>query len=49
MQFEDNLLRRGIPMVCDRCPLCGVEEDTVRHLFLSVRSLGEFGECVSSG
>ena len=31
---KDNLLRCGIPMVCDRCPLCGVEEVTVRHFFL---------------
>jgi len=30
---KDNLLRRGISMVCDRYPICGVEEETVRHLF----------------
>ena len=34
---EDNLLRRGIPMVCARCPLCGVEEETVRHIFFECR------------
>ena len=46
---KDNLLRRGIPLVCVWCPLYGVEEETVRHLFFSVGSLGEFWECVSSG
>jgi len=30
---KDNLLRRGIPMVCARCPFCSVEEETIRHLF----------------
>jgi len=30
---KDNLLRRGIPMVCVQCPLCDVEEKTVRHPF----------------
>ena len=34
---KDNLFRRGIPMVCARCPLCGVEEETVRHLFFECR------------
>jgi len=45
---KDNILRRNISPVCDRCPLCGVEEETVSHLFF-VGSLGEFGDCVSSG
>jgi len=35
--IKDNLLRSGIPLVCVRCPLCGVEEETVRHLFLECR------------
>jgi len=30
---KDNVLRCGIPLVCVRCPLCGVEEESVRHLF----------------
>ena len=30
---KDNLLRRGIPLVCVRCPLCGVEEESVICLF----------------
>jgi len=34
---KDNLLRRGIPMVCVRCPLCGLEEETIRHLFYECR------------
>ncbi|XP_068490495.1 uncharacterized protein [Phaseolus vulgaris] len=34
---KDNLFRRGILMVCARCPLCGVEEETVRHLFFECR------------
>ena len=34
---KDNLLRRGIFIVCDRCPLCGVEEETIRHLFFECR------------
>ena len=34
---EDNLLRCGIPIACVGCPLCGVEEETVRHLFFECR------------
>ena len=30
---KDNLLRCGLPLMSDRCPLCGVEEESVRHLF----------------
>jgi len=30
---KDSLLRHDNSLVCDRCPLCGVEEDTVSHLF----------------
>ena len=34
---KDNLMRRGIHMACARCPLCGVEEETLRHLFFECR------------
>ena len=37
---KDNLLRRGISLVCDCCPLCGVEEERVSH-FLCVHGLLE--------
>ena len=30
---KDNLSRRDIPLMSDRCPLCGAEEESVRHLF----------------
>ena len=44
---KDNLLRRGIPMACVRCPLCGVEEETVRHLFFECRvSCRIWGMCL---
>jgi len=46
---KDNLLRHGISPMCDCCPLCGVEKETVSHLFFCVRSLGEFWDCVLSG
>jgi len=26
-----------MPMACVRCPLCGVEEETVRHIFFECR------------
>ncbi|XP_068466537.1 uncharacterized protein [Phaseolus vulgaris] len=26
---KDNLSRRGIPLMSDRCPLCGVEEESI--------------------
>jgi len=45
---KDNLLRRGISLVCVRYPLCGVEEESDIY-FLNVGSLGEFRDCVSSG
>jgi len=34
---KDNLSRRGITLMSDRCPLCGVEEESVRHLFFECR------------
>jgi len=34
---KDNLLRHGIPLMSDRCPLCGVEEESLRHLFFEER------------
>jgi len=34
---KDNLSRHGIHLMSDRCPLCGVEEDSVRHLFFECR------------
>jgi len=34
---KDNLLRRGLLLMSDRCPLCGVEEELVRHLFFECR------------
>jgi len=34
---KDNLLRLGIPMVCARCPFCGMEEETVRHLLFECK------------
>ena len=37
---KDNLLRRGISLVCECCPLCGVEEETISHLFFGCRILG---------
>jgi len=44
---KDNLLRCGVSPVCDRCPLCGVLEETVSRLLLfCVGSLGEFGDCL---
>jgi len=34
---KDNLSRRGITLMSDRCPLCGAEEESVRHLFFECR------------
>ena len=34
---KDNLSRRGRTLMSDRCPLCGVEEESVRHLFFECR------------
>ena len=34
---KDNLLRRGLLLISDRCPLCGEEEESVRHLFFECR------------
>ena len=34
---KDNLSRRGIPLTSDRCPWCGVEEKSVRHLFFECK------------
>lgn len=33
---KDNLLRRGITLLCDR-PLCDVKEETINHLFFVCR------------
>jgi len=34
---KDNILRCGLLLISDRCPLCGVEEESVRHLFFECR------------
>ena len=45
---KDNLSRRGIPLMCDRCPLCGVEEESVRHLFFECKiSWKIWGMCLT--
>jgi len=46
---KDNLLRRGVLMVSCLCGLCGEEEETVCHFFLSVKLCGKFGVCVCLG
>ena len=33
---KDNILRHGIYPMCDCCPLCGVEEETVSHFLCRV-------------
>jgi len=44
---KDNLLRRGIPLACVRCPLCHLEEESVRHLFFECRvSWRIWGLCI---
>ena len=45
---NNNLLRRGIPLMSDRCPLGGVEEKSVRHLFFECRiSWRIWGMCLA--
>jgi len=44
---KDNLSRRGLLLISDRCPLCSVEEESVRHLFFECRiSWRIWGMCV---
>ena len=44
--IKNNLSIHNVVLLNNLCVLCGVEEESINHLFFNCKLLGLFGECV---